>query len=61
MPANRIALRDVYRLSGVESGTQNDASAAVALLRDHDWIRVEREPTGGRDKLVYYIHRTPGG
>jgi hypothetical protein len=51
-----FSLRDVYRSSWSQLATRDDAAAAVELLIDLGWLRVETLPTGGRERTRHRIN-----
>jgi putative DNA primase/helicase len=53
---NPFALRDVYRVHWADLATRDDAEKAVDVLVDLDWLREQREETGGRPRERYDIN-----
>jgi putative DNA primase/helicase len=53
---NRFSLRDIYNCGWGGLATRDEAAAAVAVLIDHDWLRVTEEPTPGRPRTVYELN-----
>ena len=53
---DRFRLRDVYRNGWARLGDREPAQRAADLLRDFDYLRVEREETAGRRTECYRIH-----
>ena len=51
-----FSLRDVYRPGWSGLSDRNEASAAVEVLLDHDWLQSESLPTCGRNKTVFWIN-----
>ncbi len=51
-----FTLRDVYRPAWSRLTTVEQAQAAVKVLVDHDWLRVEAESTRGRPRTGYAIN-----
>lgn len=52
----RFALRDIYRQGWSGLATVEDATAAVRVLADFDWLRSEQVPTAGRTSTVYILN-----
>jgi len=51
-----FSLRDVYRPSWSGLSDRTEATAAVDVLQDHDWLATEKLDTGGAPKTVYRIN-----
>jgi len=51
-----FTLREVYRHGWSQLSSRSNATAAVELLIDLDWLQEERQPTGGRGRTRYRIH-----
>ncbi len=54
--AGTFTARDVYRRGWVGLTDTDEVQAALAFLEDHDWIRSERENTGGRPRFRYRVN-----
>ncbi len=53
---NPFSLRDIYRHAWSGLSARSSAQAAVEVLEDLDWLRVEKETTGGRGKTIYHVN-----
>lgn len=53
--SNPFTLRDVYRPQWSGLTHKADAQAAVDLLVDYDWLDEQRDDTGGKPKILYYL------
>lgn len=53
---DKFSLRDVYRPGWSRLTTAENAQSAVHMLLEHDWLRLQSEPTPGRTKAVYVVN-----
>ena len=51
-----FTLRDVYRNGWSNLTTKEDAERAAAVLVDFDWLRSDRQQTGGCPRMTYFIN-----
>lgn len=51
-----FTLRDVYRRQWTGLDTREAASAAIAVLDDHGWVRENPVSTSGRPRREYFLH-----
>jgi hypothetical protein len=61
--ASPFGLRDVYRPGWAGLASRPAAAAAVDVLVDLDWLRVEEigtGPTGGRPTVRYHVNPKAG-
>jgi hypothetical protein len=49
-------VRAVYRKQWSQLATSEAVTAAIAVLEDHGWLRVEEAETGGRKTAVLKLH-----
>lgn len=53
---NGSSVREVYRSQWAKLASPQDADAALRVLEDHGWVRVETAKTGGRPAKKILLH-----
>jgi Protein of unknown function (DUF3987) len=53
---DEFTARDIYRNQWAGLSDRDQTKAGLNLLEDFDWLRAERQETGGRERVAYRIH-----
>jgi len=53
---DRFGAREAYGHGWTGLADKSDVEKAIVVLIEHDWLRADRQQTGGRPRIVYHVN-----